>query len=233
MAETMTRVDIRTHVRSYFDAEDEDMPDVLIDRWISEGWGKIVRFRSNWPGFNSTVQLVVIAGTAEYTNPLKDIESIEGPERYLVQLDAAHAERRFIRGGVADPAGPPVAFSVYGGKVRLWPVPSVNRTYTIRGQRAAINPLVGAAAAAIDLPAEAATEMLLDWVVSRAATREAEYETAEAYLEAFTQGMQLLAKDETDSAAFSPIVLNSMPSSNQGMGTYLPDRLRFADGWEG
>jgi len=233
----MTVREVRDYVRDYFDLDADDLADRLLDRWISEGWGKIVRYRPNWPGFQSTVQLAVVAATtlvpvAEYPLPLKDIESIEGPDRYLVQLDPASAERRFIRGGVADPAGTPVAYSVYGGKVRLWPAPSIARSYTMRGQRAAVNPLNGSATDVIDLPTVDAIEMLLAWVLARAAVRESELETAQLYEAAFAQGMQLLAKDETDTSAFTPIVLNSIPAAGQGLGAYLPDRLRFADGWE-
>lgn len=233
MASEMSLVDIRTYVRDYFDLDEEDLPDRLVDRWVSEGWGKIVRYRPNWPGFQTETTLTVTTTASVYPSPLKDIESIEGPDRFLVQLDSSYAERRFIRGGIEDPAGEPVAYSVYAGQIRLWPAPAQAGTYIVRGQRAAANPLDNPnPAAPIDLPHPDAVEMLVAWVLSRTALRESEDETAEKYENHFAQGMQLLAKDELDSTAFTPIVLNSIPDVPRGLSTYLPDRLRFADGWE-
>lgn len=228
----MNLVDLRAYVRDYFDLDAEDLPDRLLDRWVSEGWGKIVRYRPNWPGFQSVTQLTVVAGTHTYPVPVKDIEMIDGPERQLVQLDATSAERRFIQGGILVPAGPPVAFSVYNGQVRLWPTPAVGGTYVVRGQRSAINPLDQEPTITIDLPHPDAIEMLLDWVMARCAIREAEDSTAAKYEEHFAQGMQLLAKDELDSPSFTPIVLGSIPATPMGLSSYLPDRLRYADGWE-
>lgn len=232
MPSNLTVQGIRTYVRLYFDVDTDDMPDTMIDRWISEGWGKIVRFRPNWPGFESTSTLAVVAGTHTYTTPFKDIASIEGPDRWLVQLGQSQAEQKFIRGGILDPADKPVAYSVYRGQVRLWPTPNANGSYVVRGQRAAINPLDQAETLAIDLPHPDAVEMLVSWVMYRAALREAENETAAAYLDGFSQGMQLLAKDETDVSAYTPIVLNSQPAFGGNTSPYLPDRLRFDDGWE-
>lgn len=229
----MTLADIRTYVRDYFDLDTEDLPDRLIDRWVSEGWGKIVRYRPNWPGFQTATELAVEPTTSTYPSPLKDIESIEGPDRFLVHLDAASAERRFIRGGIEDPADKPVAFSVYANSIRLWPTPSAAGTYVVRGQRAAVNPLAdNNPNAPIDLPHPDAVEMLVAWVIARVALRESELETAQKYEDHFAQGMQLLAKDETDSPSFTPIVLGSVAPVPLGMSTYLPDRLRFDDGWE-
>lgn len=230
----MSLQDIRDYVRDYFDIDSEDLPDRLLDRWVSEGWGKIVRYRPNWPGFQAFAELTVDTQTSIYAMPLKDIESIEGPDRFLIPLDPAMAERRFIRGGVEDPAGVPVAFSVYGNQIRLWPSPSAVATYKVRGQRAAVNPLDNAAnpEAVIDLPHPDAVEMLVAWVLSRAALRESEDEQAAKYEEHFSQGMQLLAKDELDSSVYTPIVLGSIPAPRLGLDAFLPDRLRFADGWE-
>lgn len=234
MAHEMTLADLRTFVRAYFDLDVSDLPDTLIDRWVSEGWRNIVRFRPNWPGFEDTTSLVVVAGTHTYAMPaaIKDIISLEGPDRFLIQLSSEQAERRFIRGGILEPAGPPVAYSVFERQVRLWPTPSTSKSYTLRGYRDPVNPLTGGISDPIDLPHADATELLVSWLVHKAAIREAEAATAAAYLDAFTQGLQLLAKDETDTPPSEPIVLNSVPAVPTGLNTLLPDRLRFADGWE-
>ncbi len=228
----MSLVDIRSYVRSYFDLDVEDLPDVLLDRWTNEGWGKIIRFRPNWPGFQTTTSVIVFASQAEYASPLKDIESIEGPDRYLTQFSASEAERRFIRGGIPDPAGKPVAYSVYGSQVRLWPVPDTAGTYAVRGQRSAVAPITNPDTAPLDLPTNDAVDVLLSWVLYRTSLRESEDVQAAGFLDSFSQGLQLLAKDEVDVPAFVPIVANSIKPGPTGLSTYLPDRLRFDDGWD-
>lgn len=231
MSHNLTVVDIRKHVRDYFDVDVEDVPDRLIDRWISEGWGKIVRYRRNWPGFEATAEITTIANVTTYPAPLKDITTIDGPERQLSRMDDNEARRRFIVGGVEQPADKPRAFSVWGGQVRLWPAPNAVYVLKVSGYRAAINPLESSPDIPIDLPHVDAVEMLLDWVMYRAARREAEDTQAADYLDSFSQGMQLLAKDETDAPSFAPVVMNSRRSP--ALDPQLPARLRFQDGWEG
>lgn len=234
MPHEMTLVDVRTYVRSYFDLDVADLPDLLVDRWVSDAWGKVTRYRPDWPGFEDTTTLTVVAGTHTYAMPtvMKDIISLEGPDRFLIHLSPDEAERRFIRGGILDPAGVPLAYSVFERQVRLWPTPNVSRSYALRGYRDPVNPLTVADSTALDLPHADATELVLAWVLHKTAIREGEMDTAAEYKDAFINGLQLLAKDETDAPPAGPIVLNSQPVSPVGLSTYLPDRLRYADGWE-
>lgn len=227
MASSLTVQGIRDSVREYFDLEADDLPDRLVDRWISEGWGKIVRYRPNWPGFEGVYTLPAVAAQAEYVNPLKDIVSIESPTRQLVRMAHDQAQHRFARDGVVDPPGKPIVYSVYGGKLRFWPAPSAAGSYVLRGYRSPINPLDAVATDPIDLPHPDAAEMLMAWVIYRTAIREAETETAAEYKDSFSQGMQLLAKDEVDSPGFTPIVLNSQPAYGGTLNEYFPDRLRM------
>lgn len=225
MADTQSVASLRTFVRTYYELDSSDLPDVLIDRWIAEGWGKIVRYRPNWPGFQSVSTLAVVAGLGMYTNPMRDIESIEGPDSKLEYTSMQEAERRFIR----EPNGTPVVFSTYGNSLYLWPKPAASGSYAIRGQRIPIHPMNGPTTDPIDLPHPDASEMLTAWVLYRASLREAEDAQAQQYLDSFAQGMQLLSKDEIGTRSYTPIVLNSKPAS---YGVELLDRLRYADGWE-
>lgn len=233
MAHDLSVTAIRDHVREYFDVDVEDMSDRLIDRWINEGWGKVVRFRSNWPGFEATAEIRTIADVGAYPAPLKDITTIDGPDRQLARMDDNEARRRFIVGGVEDTADKPRAFSIWGGKIRLWPTPNAEYVLQVSGYRAPISPLERTPSEVIDLPHPDASEMVLAWVMYRAALREAEEEQAADYKDSFSQGMQLLGKDETDAPSYAPVVMNSRQSSNLGIDSpLLPNRLRFADGWE-
>lgn len=232
MPDTQTVASLRAFARTYYELDSSDLPDVLVDRWISEGWGKIVRYRPNWPGFQTSVNLAITANVYTYTNPLRDIESIEGPNHKLFPMSMQEAERGFIHNGVRDPAGVPRAYSVWGTNIILWPAPLASGSYAMRGQKIPTHPLNGLVTAPIDLPHPDASEMLTDWVLYRASVREAEDGQAQQYLDSFSQGMQLLAKDETGARSFTPIVLNSVPGHSVGINYDLPDRLRYADGWE-
>lgn len=220
---------IRESVRDYFDLDVEDLPDRMIDRWISEGWGKIVRYRPNWPGYEAeaTIEVDPGAGAAEYDNPMKDIVSVTSPNRQLVRMSHEQAIHRFRRDGVEDPPGTSNVYSVYAGKLRFWPQPGAVGSYVVHGYRAPVNPIGMPTSDPIDLPHPDAGEILLAWVIYRAATREAEAETAAEYKDTFSQGLQLLAKDEVDSPGFTPIVLNSQPAYGGTLQEYLPDRLRM------
>lgn len=233
MPHALTVSAIRDHVRDYFDVDTDDVPNRLIDRWISEGWGKIVRYRSNWPGFQTTAEIRTISAVVDYPTPLKDITTIDGPDSQLARMDDNEARRRFIVGGIEDPADKPRAFSVWNGRIRLWPAPNAEYILKVSGYRAPTNPLERPDTENIDLPHVDAVEMLLDWVMYRAALREGENEQAADYRDSFSQGMQLLAKDETEAPSYAPVVLNSRISPPLGIYTPLPDRLRYADGWEG
>lgn len=228
MAHVLTVQSIRQHVRDYYDLDVADVPDALVDRWISSGWTKIIRFRSDWPGLEATADLAVSALVYEYNKPLADISHIEGPERQLMRMTTQEARRRFIRGGVLDPADKPVAFSEFASKIRLWPTPLTEAQYEVTGFRRALNPMEAAITAPIDLPHEDLSEALVAYVLHRAALREAENEQAEAFLLAFEDTLRLVAKDELDIHTTRPVIINSRRSHSRG----LPDRLRYADGWD-
>ncbi len=71
--------------------------------------------------------------------------------------------------------------------------------------------------------------MLVSFVLGKAALREDEGQQAESFTRAFEDGLRLVAKSETDTATTAPFVINSGRTRTY----HLPDRLRYADGWEG
>lgn len=229
---TITVQDIRNFVWNYLDLSIEDVPTSLIDAWIADGDRRIARRTKKLPYFEATTTFNTVAGTAAYTVPnvtvgslsvaLKDITQLEGPHGPLPMMDASEAEAQFFT--LSPTNSWPRAFTVWGGKITLYPTPDAIYTYTVRGYRARTDWMAGGAGAAPDLPVDF-HGLVQEWTMYRAHEQQDDAERAQEAKQAFSEGLAELIADETSSPPATPIVVNSgRPIPTMG------DRLRFP--WE-
>jgi hypothetical protein len=140
-----TLQNIRDFVRSTLQTDSTDLPDVLVDVFANEALTRIIGLRDDWPHLYSEGTMSMISGTGSYTlasasfNPqtFTVIESIWDDAvfgRSFGQMDYQEAAGRWI-GPSASVTADPMWFSVYGGKVYLWPKPNASRTLRVGGYR--------------------------------------------------------------------------------------------------
>jgi hypothetical protein len=206
----ITRQAIQTHVFNYFDADHEDIPTNLIDRWISEGFSKIVRRIKKWKGYESTVVLIFPAGVDTTASPLATIAGLlRDDDKGILR----HYSVEEIATAYPPPhtAGIPEVWSEHGGNITVLPPPLLQTTYLAWGYRAAIDPLTIAPTTDIDLPSSDAEDILLSFVMYRACLHQAEFEQAAPYKAEFEESLRTLAMSESHAPVAVPIVLNSNP----------------------
>lgn len=202
----MTNQEIRDYVREHFELDEEDVKDVLLNRWISEGLTRIQRRIKRWTFYETDAPLGTVlddngVGVAVYAKPLKDIAAIQGSRGALEMLDRATAEQRFL----GDTPGEPRAWSDWGNQIRLWPTPNAVYLLTAWGMREP-KPTSGEAGEKPDIP-DHFHDLLLLWVMYRAYLHQDDPEMAQVEKATFDELLIELATDD-QSAPTSDWVFN-------------------------
>ena len=140
-----TLQNIRDFARLSLQTDALDLPDSLVDTYANEALVRVLGLRDDWPHLYSEGTLAMVSGTGTYTlssasfNPttFTTIESIWDDAvfgRSMIQMDYQEAAGRWI-GPSASVTADPNWFSVYGGKVYLWPKPNATRSLRVGGYR--------------------------------------------------------------------------------------------------
>jgi len=157
-----TLQNIRDFTRLSLQTDAVDLPDSLVDIYANDALTRVLGLRDDWPHLYSEGTLAMVSGTGSYTlnsasfNPttFTTIESIWDDAvfgRSFIQIDYQEAAGRWI-GPSASVTADPVYFSVYGGKVYLWPKPNATRSLRVGGYR---NPTAMAAGSDVpDIPTQ-------------------------------------------------------------------------------
>ncbi len=220
---SLSRNDVATHLREYFDVDNTELTDSMIARWVSSGWVKIARKVNNWPAYQTSTELSTVVGQKDYPMPLKMLASVSERVAYgvLREIDQATGERLFPP--PFNVSSYPAYWSIWNGLLRIWPTPNAVYLLDVRGYRAPVNPLNIAATDAIDLPTQDAEDALILWCIFQASLHQDDYLRPTVYRKEFEE---MLRTVEFDAVADheGPIVLNSVSTSD---ATLLPRRLRF------
>lgn len=156
----MTFDEMVTFVRNHVDADNTDAPDGNLTVYARMAYNDIVSRNPSWPHFEVAYTLSVIAGTSSY--PMSglgggaDMDTVfsvidnTGLGKRLAQITRADGDLFFTTSSAVQ-YGDPCAFTISNGNIILYPTPSANDTYTVRGFRnAAVWP--SGAASSPDLP---------------------------------------------------------------------------------
>jgi hypothetical protein len=157
-----TLQNIRDFTRNTLQTDDTDLPDSLLDVFANEAATRIIGLRDDWPHMYTEGTLSMVASDGIYSlssgsfspTTFRTIESVWDDTpwgRSLVQVDYQEASAVWI-GPVADVSSEPRYFSVYGGNLYLWPIPTATRTLRIGGYRDPVE--MAAAGDSPDLPSQ-------------------------------------------------------------------------------
>jgi hypothetical protein len=132
---------LRDYIRTQLDMDEEELPNPLLDSYLSEAFLRTVSMENRWPFYE---QHWDVAKTAAVANvPLPDdcdgggiISLVDAATGFrLMQIGNELAEDSFVGGQSA--AANPMYYSIYGGQIVLWPTPPVDleKQYRMRGYR--------------------------------------------------------------------------------------------------
>lgn len=193
------------------DLDIEDLPDVVLDVFIREGSKRIERAEARWPFYEKTYTLNTIASQNDYTisdigdGDLIEIAAISGPRWVLNQLGRDEGDYDYPLN--VDSTSEPAFYSVWGGVLRLYPLPNAEYALTIRGYRSAVDWVTLGSGQEPDLPDEL-HNTIAQWALARAYAQQDDPEMASFYERQFADEVRLFQRRLNSSPRTQPIVLN-------------------------
>ena len=133
---------LRNYIRDQLEVDDEELPDTILNVYLQEAFDRTMAADNRWPRYESTWNISKIAGTDSITLPLDlnvpsimSVMSVDNGYR-LVMINHENAEDAFPPLTSVN-VGTPVYYSLWGGKLHLWPHLDTAATYdmTLRAYR--------------------------------------------------------------------------------------------------
>ncbi len=138
----MKLTDLRAYVRRQTETTEGELPNVTIDAFLREAFNRTIAMENQWPFYEKTWQLTQVNGTSQITlpgdaNPPAFTGLYHQTDKYRVELMAHSQALEFYGGMLAGTAAPYEAFSVWSGKIHLWPevVIATNQPWNLVGFR--------------------------------------------------------------------------------------------------
>jgi hypothetical protein len=225
MAE-LTLQDIRDHVRTFVDVEEEELPDELVDSWVQEGFDLCIVGERRWhfyevnQTFNTAADIGDYTLTIEAGSPLRDVVAVFGPTYTLNPIPYEAGERVF---GWSSSPGEPRFWSVWRERLWLWPIPETVIALDVVGFREPQDWIATGAGAVPDCPSEF-HRVIQTWALSRAYLFQEDPELARILEEQFASALQIVRKRSRLADTGTPFIMN------QGSPPAILGRLRYD--WE-
>lgn len=210
---------LRDYVRVYLDVDDEELPDVILDTFISEGAARIINRDGKWPFLQARWSFTTTPGLNAYemTTVGPDIDEI-----HSVQLDDGttllwagqdDSEALFNQGYAGT--GTPYQYSVWANALYLWPVPQVAQTVTVRGYRVPLDFVAGGYPGATpDLPTEFHS-LIARYALASSYEQQEDPEMAALHKAHFEDELMSKWNAWTSIPTAAPLVLNSRSSRSR------------------
>ena len=145
---------LRDYVRAQLDIDEEELPNALVDTYLSEAYLRTISMENRWPFLEDRWNVtafddnIALPDTVDPSGIAALVDQTSGYR--LIQIGNELAEDFFIAGW--STASHPSHYTLYGGGITLWPTPpdDYTRGYTLRGQRLPVDWIAGGASAVPD-----------------------------------------------------------------------------------
>ena len=132
---------LRDYIRVQLDMDEEELPNALLDSYLSEAFLRTISMENRWPFYESRWDVAKIADTPNVALPPNvdpaGIVSLQDRSNgyRLMQVAMELAEDSFV--GMWSTSSNPMYYSLYGSEIVLWPGPpsDLAREYYLRGYR--------------------------------------------------------------------------------------------------
>lgn len=215
----MTLDDYRQHVYDHFELEPDDLKSSLIDRWVQEGFDRIVRATPRLPFFDTKGVIQTAGGVADYELPFdaRSVTAVTGPWGIIGWLEPGEAQAKFGNSWSPVSTTVPVGFSVADQTITFWPAPSGVDQVNVFGVRRAQDWISGGAAASPDFPPECES-ILLSWVMYRAYSWDGDLEDANRERQEFDAAVAEVLGSLAEPSVAPPMILGGGPRASRSPG---------------
>jgi hypothetical protein len=208
----MNRLDIRAAARTITELEVSDVSDALIDSFARDGYERMIAMERRWPFFETSTTLSTVADQREYSvstigdGNWREVSSIfcMSPPRKLTYTSPEDAEEAHL--GVTERTGTPQWYSLWAGKVSIWPKPTEVYSLQLRGYRKP-NDWHTTDAAEVDADLRL-HRPLINFVVAELFKMQEDPEMSAFHRQAYEEGVRLGLKDVMRASSETPLVLS-------------------------
>ena len=215
----MTAAALRQTVRDVTDLDAEDLPDSLLNLYLRDGYYRILDLEKRWTFLEKTFTFDTVAEQRAYTisgftaDPISQVVSIVDNNNIGFRLDmVGHdmAEQTYV--GSYDTSGDPLFYSIWEGKIHLFPKPNNVRTLVVRAYREPIDWITteGNVDASANLHFA-----LVYYACSRVYQRLEDTLMANEYKRAFDEGVTLAATNVTKPNSHANLRLSAGQTSGR------------------
>ena len=234
MAASMTAVDIRTFVRTYLDIDTDELPDVLIDRFMQDGFNRIIGWFDDRPTFYQVdYSFTTTASQQAYSldsysgvngsggtpvAPLQFVQQIRSTTQVISPVQHEAARRRYNSGSATSSTAR--CWSLWNRSLYLWPIPSSAATYSVIGIRQPIDWITPNLS--VDLP-DQLHELVAWWALNRAAGQQDDLEMSAFFRDEFVPELKNRADRYLHGNDAGPFIANAGGVSDGTLGPlYFP-----------
>lgn len=204
----MSLTDIVTQVRAVTELDSTDVPTGVITMYVRDGYNRIIDLERRWNFLEVKFNMTTTAGVSDYSiddftsDDIREVISIvDDYGGRLEYISYDEAEDLFL--DVTTPIRRPIMYSMWAGKIYLFPTPNESYTATVRAYRYpydwVTNDDTVDGPAAFDIP-------LVYYAVSRIYQSQEELQTAARYEQSFADAISLARKDLTRPPSNTPVV---------------------------
>lgn len=137
----MNLLQLREYIRVQLDMDEEELPNALLDSYLSEAYARTVSMENRWPFFEAYFEVaqtpdsgaVVLPQECNVSQIATVIDMANGNR--LTQIGNEYAEDNF--NATNNSSGSATYYSIWGNMIHLWPriTPSLEVQLFIRGYR--------------------------------------------------------------------------------------------------
>lgn len=212
----MNLADIRSKVRTVVDMDTVDLPNDLLDMYVRDGYDRMIAIERRWPFLQRSATLSTVANQREYTitsigvGDFSEIVSIFDTTTVGTRLTlVSHDDAEATWGGNPEATGRPMHYSVWEGKLNLWPMPASVYSLSLRGYRKPANWLANTST---EVDADSRLhQALVYYAVSQVYQLQEDVQLAAFYRASFDENVKLVASDIMRPSSHRPLILSGQP----------------------
>lgn len=221
----LTLQTIRNQVRDTVELDETDISNSVLDLFVQEGFDRIAHGMRRWSFYEADYTFTTVGDQRAYDltsigADLSTVDAVEHDDWLCLPISHQLAQGQYAG---SDVTGTPTNFSIWNGKLHLWPTPGEAITVTVRGYRDPADWIAQGSGATPDCPVEFHPLIVL-WALHRAYLQQDDAQMGQMMRQMFAEQFRVLSDDYTRPLLAEPSIIGATHGTTFSM---LPPRLRY------
>lgn len=218
-----TLQEMRDYVRLYLDLDEEDLPDLIFDRFAEDGAQKIVERDPNWPWLETSVDFVPVVGQSAYATAT--VAPTIGVITGVAPVDQSlYHEYQWTAWADIDDWGSasvPMAWTEYGANLYIVPAPLTTDQIRVSGLLRVEDWTAAGPSATPPLPAEFHS-LILEWTLAMTYAQQDDPENSAMHQGLFAERLESVWRRWASSPHAADLKIGSAPRRRTVGGPVWP-----------